>query len=718
MVHDPHVRRGPAEIRPPARRLLIARTASSALLAYGMCFSAAALAQPAPTRPSPELADCGPCKHGVEEIASALGGDGAIVGAVESGGFLQIRSAKAPSQGFPTEGDSYLVLSTGDARLAPDVDSSAAFGLCEADPMFGALCDRASVELSIALPPDAETIELDYRYFSWDHTPGGPFEDPFQIRVLSDGEVVSSVQSGLSCEIGPKGLGLGFGPLRRGVMDVSPYAGTTVTLQLAIADQWDSGHDSGLLVDRLRASTASGEQGDLSCAAACPDSEIPDAGPVFAEVGRRLPYDAMSAQIGLGPVIAAAYHPGDPNGPDGVCDDVDNCPLVYNPDQADCDHDGVGDACAPDVDEDGVPDACDNCPDVANTSQADCNTDGLGDACDPSATCNAPTVASFTLRRGLPITSLPDNATLNEGVTTLKLQGNTLYPDLEAALVGPNGTFYGYLSDLTPKGLTATATFALQDAPVGTYSLVLSRPGHASAATTAIEIWPSVPNVTSSVYMAPLVPGRTLSNQWTFQNIGAKDAIVLLALRRPPQVMAGPIATTNFGPGYFGTGMTSLLHEDGTLRILAGFVPHLGSLGILTPHYLPAANVAFGLEAFCAGTPDPVTCKQENAFDPAFGVITGEKLPLGTQVAFGDMALAVVSVPEWESIRDLPIHDLLEQAFSLDLARQAQALADAAAIHPSMGAEEAQFIAQQSQVLGVTSLAQLKATLAGSLDLP
>jgi LysM repeat protein len=32
---------------------------------------------------------------------------------------------------------------------------------------------------------------------------------------------------------------------------------------------------------------------------------------------------------------------------DGVCDRVDNCPSVYNPDQADSDHDGQGDACTP-----------------------------------------------------------------------------------------------------------------------------------------------------------------------------------------------------------------------------------------------------------------------------------------------------------------------------------------------------------------------------------
>ena len=64
---------------------------------------------------------------------------------------------------------------------------------------------------------------------------------------------------------------------------------------------------------------------------------------------------------------------------DGIPNNLDNAPLVYNPGQSDRDGDGIGD----DVD---------NCPDVSNPDQTDSNGNGIGDACDDKTLTAALTV--------------------------------------------------------------------------------------------------------------------------------------------------------------------------------------------------------------------------------------------------------------------------------------------------------------------------------------
>ena len=55
---------------------------------------------------------------------------------------------------------------------------------------------------------------------------------------------------------------------------------------------------------------------------------------------------------------------------------------------------------AQDADGDGIPDASDNCPLVSNADQADCDQDGVGDACQSSESRTTGNMGAFGVGAG------------------------------------------------------------------------------------------------------------------------------------------------------------------------------------------------------------------------------------------------------------------------------------------------------------------------------
>ena len=82
--------------------------------------------------------------------------------------------------------------------------------------------------------------------------------------------------------------------------------------------------------------------------------------------------------------ISAFFNPNPDSDSDGILDAADNCPNVANPNQADCNQNGIGEACETftDCNYTGLPDSCD----IAAGSSLDADTNGVPDEC--QADCN------------------------------------------------------------------------------------------------------------------------------------------------------------------------------------------------------------------------------------------------------------------------------------------------------------------------------------------
>ena len=232
---------------------------------------------------------------------------------------------------------------------------------------------------------------------------------------------------------------------------------------------------------------------------------------------------------------------------DGILDAVDNCPLVYNPDQKDTTkawHDlfvadpvknaqyaavvpsPLGDACNPDIDGDGVPNATDNCPLIPNTDQKNTTNElhalylsdpvkyvqykdllvsPLGDACNPDIDGDK----ILNEKDNCPTIYNPDQADVNKNGIGDACEGGLVVFNIKAR---PQKRFH----TVTNPNLGVTASLKFYNTLTKTISLedtvTLADDGTATYSTTKLN--PGIYNIgfKGDAYLTKVIRGVTVAS--------------------------------------------------------------------------------------------------------------------------------------------------------------------------------------------------------------
>jgi hypothetical protein len=225
-------------------------------------------------------------------LAGTLGAGAAVTAA----GFFELPpigtphgTADAPLDGFPTEGTTFAILTSGNAALADDLNGSGGSGTSDGGTAAhgyggapGNAFDTSVLQINLNVPTGMSCLSFDYRFFSEEYPEnvGDPVNDGFLAFVDPVGLATADPGGDIGA---PENFAFDSGALvavNSATMTVENAAGTTydgatgiltasrsVTpgahiLYLAVFDQGDSVFDSAVFVDNLTFSDLTGAECD------------------------------------------------------------------------------------------------------------------------------------------------------------------------------------------------------------------------------------------------------------------------------------------------------------------------------------------------------------------------------------------------------------------------------------------------------------------------
>jgi len=307
---------------------------------------------------------------------------------------------------------------------------------------------------------------------------GGTAHSSFSITVLPDTDHDGLPNEQDNCPTVPNGPGLGVcmsgdtGGLCHGHAECGE--GGVCDMSQTDADEDGAGDVCDNCPATANTDQADGDfdgAGDVcdNCPAQCNTDQLNADGDAYGDVCDQTPNCGGCGQPVCGQICSSTVD----TDADGVNNEVDNCPAVYNPGQADGDGDHVGNV-------------CDNCPETANPDQQDDDHDGKGDICE------TPTVM---------LSASPEIISMGQ-TTTLTWSS----ADTTSCIIQPGSLVVAACGSITITPTTTT-----------TYTITATGPGGSSVPATVTVVMRAAVSITAD-------PPAVLSGESTTISWSATEA--------------------------------------------------------------------------------------------------------------------------------------------------------------------------------------------------